>query len=60
MDRAAYWLKEADGDRDEAVECVVRYVTGRLRRKTIIAAIDLLVRIREKGEERGANEQHTL
>jgi hypothetical protein len=42
MDWAAYWLKESDGDRDDAVECVRRYERGRLRQKTIIEAIDLL------------------
>ena len=42
IDKAAYWLKEADGDRDDAVAKVRRYVRGRLRQKTIIEAVDLL------------------
>jgi hypothetical protein len=42
MDDAEYWLKECDGDRDDAVAKVRRYERGRLRQKTIIEAIDLL------------------
>lgn len=42
MDKAEYWLKALDGDRDDAVRFVARHVRGRLRRETIIAAIDLL------------------
>ena len=42
IDQAAYWLKEADDDRDDAVAKVLRYERGRLRQKTIIEAIDLL------------------
>jgi hypothetical protein len=53
MKAAEYWLKKADGDRDDAVEFVRRYERGCLRQRTIIDAIDLTVRIREREESVG-------
>jgi hypothetical protein len=44
IDQATYWLNEADGDRNAAVEDVRRYVRGRRRQATGIEAIDLLDR----------------
>jgi hypothetical protein len=42
VDQARYWVKEAEGDYDEAVELARRYERGRVRQKDVIAAIDFL------------------
>lgn len=48
IDQAEYWLKQADGDRDDAVVFVRRYERGCLRQRTIIDAIDFIIRREQK------------
>jgi hypothetical protein len=44
VDLARFWLEQADGDHDDAVEKVRKYESGLVRERTIIAAIRFLER----------------
>jgi hypothetical protein len=44
MDRAHYWIKDADGYYDDAVELARRWERSRQRRDTVIKAIRMIER----------------